>query len=139
MKKIEDFYFLLCYAYAKAYQKIFGKNLGNFQTNDRAISYPITWCTITFVLPIFLLSNNISADLKAAYLALAVLLLVILVIYSFIQSRNKEKWKFYIEYFDQWLNSFKTRKKIFLFFLLIAPLWFPILCYFLQSLITALS
>jgi len=94
LKKIEIFYYLLCYAYAKAYRKIFGKKLGNIQTNDRALSFPITWFGITFVLPVFLFSKIISADLKAAYLTLAILLLIVLVIYTFIQSRNKKNGVF---------------------------------------------
>lgn len=134
-KKIEYFYFLLCYAYAKAYRKIWGKKLGSFEVvRPESSSYPIVWITFTFWVPVAFFSTFTNKEDKNRYLIWVMTSLIIIGIYSFIISRNKVKWNYYMNFFDQWIVENKKNKR-YLILLLSTPIIVIILSVIISFLI----
>ena len=120
MKKIETFYYLLWFAYAKAYRKIWGDKLASLDSNAKGSSFPITWAGLTILTP-FVLFLHTNTN-KKSMLLLSFLLILAVGIYCFVMSGNKVKWGLYKIRFEEWITQKKSRNKLLLVLLLIVPI-----------------
>ena len=128
MKTLEKFYYLLWYAYAKAYLKIWGR-LGSFDVDSKGSSFLITWFGLVFMLPVvFFLSIN-NYTIPRSLLSFFAIIILLLSIYCFNKGRNKANWEFYKNEFDNWLALNRKRNKKLLLLLLITPLFTLLFCF----------
>jgi len=121
MKKIESFYYLLWFSYAKAYRKIWGNKLASLDSNAKGSSYPITWVGLTILAPFVLFFHTIEN--KKSILLFSIILLIPVIIYSYVMGRDKIKWELYKTKFNEWLLQNNPRNKFILLLLLIVPIF----------------
>jgi hypothetical protein len=120
MKKMESFYYLLWFAYAKAYRKIWGDKLAALDSDAKGSSFPITWVGLTILSP-FVLFFHTNAN-KKSLLLLSFILILAVSIYCFVMGKNKVKWKLYKNQYEEWVAQKKSRNKFLLLLLLIFPI-----------------